>query len=79
MIFQQSFDFILMDINLSGMDGKEFTQRLRNKPEFKHIPIIALTSAAMTQDLEAAEDLFDSYITKPVDFSILTEVLQKYL
>lgn len=79
MVSQQLFDLILMDLSLPGMDGKELTQRLRNKVEFKHIPIVALTAAAMTHDIEAAENLFDNYIIKPVDFAILTEILQKHL
>jgi signal transduction histidine kinase len=76
---EKQFDLILMDIHLPGQSGKELTQRLRNHDELKHLPIIAITAAAMKNDLSLMNDLFDVYITKPVDFVYLTEVLQKYL
>lgn len=44
-------DLILMDINMAGMDGMEATAILKNS-ELKHIPIIALTAAAMKGDRE---------------------------
>ncbi|WP_438970294.1 ABC transporter substrate-binding protein [Methylophaga sp.] len=72
-------DVILMDINLPGMSGLEATRKLRETPEYADIPIIALTAAAMEENIEAAEDLFKAYITKPIDFSLLTRALQPYL
>jgi len=75
----QTFDLILMDINLPGMDGKELTQYLRSTPEYKGSPIIAVSAAAMTKDVENASGLFEEYLTKPLNFQLLTEFLQKYL
>ena len=76
---ENQFDLILMDIHLPGQSGKELTQMLRTHSEFEKLPIIAITAAAMKNDLLLASGLFNVYITKPVDFVYLTEVLKKYL
>lgn len=72
-------DIILMDINLPGMSGIEATRKLRDMPDFSNIPVIAITAAAMEENIEAAGDLFAAYITKPVNFSLLTRTMQPYL
>ncbi|MDH5436537.1 MAG: ATP-binding protein, partial [Gammaproteobacteria bacterium] len=79
MLLEKEFDLILMDIHLPGMDGKELTRYLKEMPEFEHTPIIAVTAAAMAHDIESAENLFESYITKPIDFSDLDEQIKKHL
>jgi CheY-like chemotaxis protein len=59
---------ILMDLQLPGMDGLELTRRLRASPETADVPIVAVTSFAMTHDREAAMTAgCDDYVTKPVD------------
>ena len=74
-----SFDLILMDINLPGIDGITLTKRMRAQQDFQHLPIIAITANAMPQDVEKSNEVFDAYITKPIDLSILTDALQKHL
>jgi signal transduction histidine kinase len=76
---ENQFDLILMDIHLPGQSGKDLTQMLRTHPKFNKLPIIAITAAAMKNDLLLASGLFNVYITKPLDFVYLTEVLKKYL
>ena len=76
---EQSFDIILMDIHLPGINGKEVTQKLRATDYYKNRPILAVSAAAMQHELESAKGLFDSYITKPILISELSEVLEKYL
>ena len=59
---------ILMDIQLPGMDGLELTRRLRQKPGFDKIRIIALTAYAMDGDeADARKAGCDGYISKPID------------
>lgn len=73
-------DLILMDIQMPRMDGFEATQKLRNDPEFRDIPIIALTALAMPNDRQRCLDAgMDEYISKPVNLKALTKIIQKLL
>jgi two-component system, cell cycle response regulator DivK len=59
-------DLILMDIQLPVMDGYEATRRIKANPELKHIPIIAVTSYALSGDDEKTRKAgCDGYIAKP--------------
>jgi PAS domain S-box-containing protein len=69
---------VIMDINLPGMSGYEATQVLRQWPETREIPVIALTAAAMVADrkrLEAAG--FYRYLTKPAKVPELLDTLEQ--
>ena len=73
-------DLILMDIQMPRMDGFEATQKLRNDPEFKDVPIIALTALAMPNDRQRCLDAgMDEYISKPVNLKTLAKTIQKLL
>lgn len=57
---------VLMDIQLSGMDGITAMKQLKAVPKTKTIPIIAITASAMTHNREAMlAEGFDGYQTKP--------------
>lgn len=71
-------EVILMDINLPGISGLQATEQIMANPKYHHIPVIAVTAAAMPYDLQQAEGLFTAYLTKPVNFSLLTELLNQY-
>jgi PAS domain S-box-containing protein len=73
-------DLILMDIHLPGIDGLEATRRLRADPEFRTLPIIALTALAMPGDRERclAAGATD-YVTKPVSLKKLSALIEEYL
>jgi CheY-like chemotaxis protein len=59
-------DLILMDISLPGMDGIEATSILKSQPRTRAIPIIGISAAAMTDDIERARKVgFHAYKTKP--------------
>jgi two-component system cell cycle response regulator DivK len=75
-------DLIVMDIQLPKMDGLEVTRRLRQTPEFKQTPIIALTASAMDGDREKIIAAgCDEYISKPVNTrqfpQLVAEMLQE--
>lgn len=71
---------ILMDINLPGMNGYEALSRLRNYPETRDIPVVAVTAAAMAVDIERGEKAgFRHYLTKPLQMKALIDVLESEL
>lgn len=61
---------ILMDIQLSGMDGITAMKQLKAAPNTKTIPIIAITASAMTHNRETMlAEGFDGYQTKPLNLN----------
>lgn len=75
-----SFDAILMDIMMPGMDGYEATRaiRLSEKADAADIPIIALTANAFAEDAKAAHDAgMNAHLSKPIDFNKLKNMLAR--
>jgi CheY-like chemotaxis protein/anti-sigma regulatory factor (Ser/Thr protein kinase) len=71
---------VIMDINLPGMSGFEAAKQLAAWPETEHIPIIALTAAALGRDLTRGVEVgFVRYLTKPVKVDELTAALEEIL
>ena len=69
-------DVILMDINLSDINGFEAMKILRSDPSTVHIPIIAITANAMPSDIDRGlEAGFFRYITKPIKVSEFMDAL----
>jgi len=65
---KDGFDIILLDIQLPDMDGHEVARRITALPDWKAIPIVAVTSFAMTGDREKALAAGCSgYLEKPID------------
>lgn len=59
-------DLILMDIQLPGLDGYEATRRIKANPELRGIPIIVVTSYALSgDDQKAMAAGADGYVSKP--------------
>ena len=77
----EEFDIILMDCQLPGIDGLETTRRIRQKlAGTSHPKIIALTANASTHVREACLAAgMDDFLTKPVRFELLANVLQRNL
>ena len=72
-------DVILMDIQLPGFDGYEAARRIKANPALHHIPIIAVTSYALSGDEEKARDAgCDAYFSKPVNARALLEQIRQY-
>ncbi len=69
---------IIMDINLPDMTGFEALRQLREHPQTRHIPVIALSAAAFHGDRERGEQAgFFRYLTKPVDIEELEQTLSQ--
>ncbi len=78
----ESFDAILMDVQMPEMDGLHATRRIREKESGTgaRVPIIAMTANAMKGDREKClEAGMDDYVAKPVRSTQLFDTLEKYV
>jgi CheY-like chemotaxis protein len=68
---------ILLDLNMPKMDGREALAEIKRDPELRRIPVIVLTTSQADQDIFRTYDLgSNSFITKPVTFAALVEVVR---
>ena len=73
-------DLILMDVVLPLLDGLEATRKLKSLPDTREIPIIAVSSRAMSGDRDKALAAgCDDYHTKPIEFERLLEAISAHL
>ncbi len=73
-------ELILMDIQLPDFDGYEATRRIKANPSLRAIPIIAVTSYALSgDDVKAFEAGCDAYVTKPFSPRELLAKIREYL
>jgi CheY-like chemotaxis protein len=78
---QASFDVVLMDVQMPGMDGFEATALIRQREAEtgKRIPILAVTAHAMTGDRERClEAGMDGYVSKPLRIDELLSALESF-
>ena len=67
---------ILLDLNMPRMDGREALREIKADPDLRSIPIVVLTTSKAEEDILRTYDLgANSYITKPVSFDGLIEVM----
>jgi CheY-like chemotaxis protein len=68
---------ILLDLNMPRKDGRAALEEIKQDEELKGIPIVILTSSKAEEDIIKSYDIgVNSYITKPVTFDKLVEVLK---
>jgi two-component system cell cycle response regulator DivK len=73
-------DLILMDIQLPGLDGYEATRRIKANPALHQIPIIAVTSYALSgDDVKAYDAGCNGYIAKPFSPRALLAKVREFL
>ena len=74
----QKPDLILMDMALPEMDGWDATALIKQDPETKHIPLVALTVHTLPADRKRAiEAGVDAYLTKPINMSALVQIVNQ--
>ena len=73
-------DLILMDIQLPIIDGYEATRRIKANPDLRHIPIIAITSYALSGDEAKSRAAgCDGYLAKPFSLQQVLDAVQNFL
>ncbi len=73
-------DLIVMDMGLPVLNGWQATHRIKSQPATSHIPILALTAYALTEDRTRSLDAgCDDFETKPIDFNRFREKVEALL
>jgi two-component system, cell cycle response regulator DivK len=73
-------DVALLDLNMPVLDGFATLKQIRQDPSLLSLPVMAVTASAMRGDREKAlEAGFDSYLSKPIDSTILYQELDRIL
>lgn len=71
---------ILMDLSLPKLDGLSATRRIRQKKGLKSVPIVAVSAHDSEQSrAEALDAGCNEYVTKPIDFDRLNELIQEFV
>ncbi len=74
---KQDPDFILLDLNLPKMDGREVLAQIKGDPGLKHIPVLVLTSSTNEQDRAMAlQNHASSYLQKPLSLDLYPTVVK---
>ena len=75
-------DLILLDLNMPGMGGKGFLKRIKNDDDFKHIPVVILTTSDSDRDvLDTYRLQASGYVKKPVtleEFKVIMKGIEEY-
>ena len=70
-------NLILLDLNMPRKDGREVLREIKADPNFQHIPVVALTTSQAEKDVvDTYQNGVSGFITKPVEFSGLREVMK---
>jgi CheY-like chemotaxis protein len=70
---------ILLDLNMPRKDGREALAEIKSDPQLRQIPVVVLTTSRAEEDVFRTYDLgVNSFISKPVTFAGLVEVVQAF-
>jgi len=68
---------ILLDLNMPRKDGREALEEIKSDPKLRAIPVVVLTTSKAEEDILRSYDLgVSGYVTKPVTFERLTEIMK---
>ena len=73
---QQAFDVVISDIGMPVMNGYQLAEALRKLPDYRQVPMIAVTGYSMYDDRERAlKSGFNAHLIKPIDPSALLDLI----
>lgn len=73
-------DLIILDVNLPGINGYEIVEILKQDPNTRNVPVIALSANVLSHDIQKGKDVgFDYYLTKPLNLGELIGVCNQLL
>lgn len=79
-VLHRTYDLVLMDMQMPGMDGLEATRRIREHFPADTLPVVALTANALRGDVDACLDAgMNDYVAKPIERSTLFATLARWL
>ncbi|MDR1035796.1 MAG: response regulator [Deltaproteobacteria bacterium] len=74
------FDVVLMDLQMPVMDGYEATRRIRANPDYKDLPIIAMTAHAFAEERDRCLSIgMNGHLSKPIDVALLAQTLKQVI
>jgi len=80
MVGKRAYDLVMMDMQMPVMDGIAATKAIRRNPQFKTLPIIAMTANVMAADREKCiEAGMDDHVSKPIDPDELFAALLRWI
>jgi PAS domain S-box-containing protein len=79
-LYERTFDLVLMDIQMPGMDGLMATRSIRSDERFFHLPIIAMTAHGMVGDRDRSLAAgMNDHLVKPIIAQHLNQILLKWM
>lgn len=80
MVAEREYDLVLMDMQMPVMDGLAATRAIRSKPQFRSLPIIAMTANVMESDREKCTEAgMNDHLAKPIDPDALFAALLRWI
>jgi CheY-like chemotaxis protein len=81
LVKEQPFDLLFMDVRMPKLDGLSATRELRKREQELggHLPVIAMTASVLPEDRDSCLAAgMDTYISKPVDFRVVEEEIERF-
>jgi two-component system cell cycle response regulator DivK len=76
---QEQPDLVFVDMQMSGLDGAQFTQRLRGNPATSHIPCVILSADRTKEEVSSAKAAgANGFFLKPVSTDEITRVIKHF-
>ncbi|GGS11506.1 response regulator [Deinococcus sedimenti] len=73
-------DVVILDVNMPGLSGLDVLREIRNDPEFRHLPVVMLSTSARAQDVDRAFDLIaSSYLVKQASFADFVAQIEDFV